>query len=217
MGADKLKTEIKNVEPEDSVGIPRPTNKFSMDQFRVSEDGVKSVGTLIHALPCYKISDAGDFVRLHPDEENYWSCPFYLVEVPIKGQKKKSKTHLVTEAIADAYLGRSKVKRVRLALASKPFDNFFLCIVPAQNEDNSFNESALRWCEVAKAKWVEVYREENKDAYAGRFPIDADAFDEPNWPTQPLEDLIGATFDGCLIIDSEHEGLKRLRGQKQSL
>ena len=36
-----------------------------------------------------------------------------------------------------------KIKRQRLALASKPHDVFFLCIVPSQNLDNSWNATAL--------------------------------------------------------------------------
>ena len=71
------------------------------------------------------------------------------MSVPIKGEKRDM-LHLIDEEIAMQYLPSKKIKRQRLALASKPHDVFFFCIVPSQNLDNSWNATALTACEQAK-------------------------------------------------------------------
>jgi hypothetical protein len=45
-----------------------------LDRFK-SKRGAKGAGveTLLAALPHHKVSEAKDFVRLHPNEEDYWS------------------------------------------------------------------------------------------------------------------------------------------------
>ena len=80
-------------------------------------------------------------MRLHPNEENYWSIELCFVNVPIKGAKRDT-VHLIEEALAMQYLESARIDRFRLALASKPNDVFFLCHVPSQNLDNRYNETA---------------------------------------------------------------------------
>jgi hypothetical protein len=175
------------------------------------------VETLQTALPHHSISQAKDFVRLHEDETKSWSPELCFVSVPIKGQARDT-LHLIDEDIAMQYLPSAKVLRFRLALASKPFDNFFLCHVPSRNTDNSWNESNRQACEQAKSRWVQASsrKEEGVDAYKIEFARDRDAFPEPNWPKQSLGDLILATFGNRMITSEDHPGLLRLIGAKQS-
>ena len=60
------------------------------------------------------------------------------MSVPVQGEKRDM-LHLIDEDLAVEYLPSKKIIRQRLALASKPFDNFFFCIVPSRNLDNSWN------------------------------------------------------------------------------
>jgi hypothetical protein len=175
------------------------------------------VETLQTALPHHKISEAKDFVRLHPDGTRYWSPELCFVSVPIKGQTRDT-LHLIDEGIAMRYLAAAKVLRFRLALASKPFDNFFLCHVPSRNTDNSWNESNRLACEHAKTHWVQATsrKEEGVEAYKIDVAKDADAFPGPKWPTQSLDELILVTFGGRMITSEDHPGLLRLIGAKQS-
>ena len=47
---------------------------------------------------------------------------------------------------------------------------------------------------------------------------DQDAFPEPKWPTQPLNELIFKAFaPHRMITDENHPGLLRLLGKKQNL
>jgi hypothetical protein len=71
------------------------------------------------------------------------------VHVPIKGQKRDL-LHLINEELAECYLPSDRIQRFRLALATKPYDVFFLCHVPSQNLDNAWNDSNLRACHQAK-------------------------------------------------------------------
>ena len=136
--------------------------------------------------------------------------------VPIKGQKNDT-LHLIDEELAVRHLPSAKIQRFRLALATKPYDIFFLAHVPTRNADNPWNATNIEACERAKARWVQASsrREENVDGYKIDFSRDPEAFPQPKWPAQPLNELIERTFAGRMIIEETHPGLLRLIGAKQ--
>jgi hypothetical protein len=200
------------------MSVPKPV-KNMLDMFKSTRNpSIAGVGTLLTALPHYKLSEAKDWVRLHPDEENYWSTELCFVTVPIKGQKKDL-LHLISEDLAKAYLPADRIQRFRLALATKPYDVFFLCHVPSQNIDNTWNDSNVRGCLQAKTKWAQATsrKEENAEGYQITFAYDQDSFPEPKWPTQSLDELILVTFNDRMITSNDHPGLLRLIGAKQAL
>jgi hypothetical protein len=169
-------------------------------------------------LPIHSIKEAKDFVRLHPKEDEYWSDELCFVSVPIKGQKKDL-LHLIEEELAMANLPSARIMRCRLALASKPYDRFFLCQVPSRNLENDYNSTNLAGCDQAKRLWTQVTsrRDEGVEAYKVDKARDPDAFPEPKWPTQTLDELITGTFGADRMIDNEdHPALKRLVGAKLS-
>jgi hypothetical protein len=198
--------------------IAKPS-AFNLDKFK-SKSAAAGAGveTLQAALPHHPLSQAKDFVRLHPDEENYWSPELCFVNVPIKGQKHDT-LHLIDEDLAMAYLPSARVLRFRLALATKPHDVFFLCHVPTQNLDNSWNRSNLDACEQAKTLWTQATsrKDDGVEGYKVNISRDHDAFPAANWPTQTLGELIGVTFAGRTIEQEDHPGLLRLIGAKQQL
>jgi hypothetical protein len=176
---------------------------------------IAAVATKVGMLPISSISEAGDFVRVHPDEATHWSPELCFVRVPVQGAKNDV-LHLIDEDLAMQYLEARQVLRFRLALASKPSDKFFLCSVPTTNLENTWNASTLEGIEDAKRMWVKLMsrRTEGVDAYKISYAKDPDAFSEPRWPTESLEDLILATFKGHTIDDDQHPGLLRLIGAK---
>jgi hypothetical protein len=100
--------------------ITKPS-AFNLDKFKTKNaTAAASVETLQTGLSILKISGAKDFVRLHPDEAEYWSPELCFVSVPIKGQKEET-LHLIEEELALNYLSSGQVERFRLALATKPF------------------------------------------------------------------------------------------------
>jgi hypothetical protein len=199
------------------MSIAKP-GELNLDKFRSKRSPtLAGVETLQTALPHHSMSQAKDWVRLHPNEETYWSPEFCFVHVPIKGQKRET-LHLIEEELAMRHLPSGRIDRFRLALASKPDDVFFLCHVPTQNLDNQWNESNLQACLQAKEKWTQATsrRDEGVDGYKVDVARNDDTFPEPNWPTQSLEKLILTTFVGRMINDDNHPGLLRLIGAKQS-
>jgi hypothetical protein len=205
-------------EDEAAEPIAKP-GTFDLNKYRSKKAAAAAnVETLQTGLPHHNIAAAKDFVRLHPDEDAYWSPELCFTSVPIKGQKRDT-LHLIDEDLAMRYLPSGKVLRFQLALASKPFDIFFLAQVPTRNEDNSWNSTNRHACTMAKTLWVQVTsrKEEGVEAYKIDCARDADAFPEPQWPTQSLGDLIEKTFVGRLIDREDHPALLRLIGAKQSV
>ena len=201
---------------EPTLKIVKPS--FS-EKFK-SKNGptISGVQTLLTALPILKIGDVNDWTKLHPCEDEYWSCELCFVSVPIKGAKHDM-LHLIDDDLAVQYIPAKKINRHRLALASKPNDVFFLCIVPSQNLDNPWNATALKACDHAQTHWIQTVsrRAENVDGYQTTFATDQDAFSEPKWPTRSLDELMEVTFKDASIVHDRHPGLLRLIGAKQDL
>ena len=217
---------VKNVKAVENIGAPTPESvpiakpgEFDLDKFKVKKSAtVANVETLQSPLPVHNISAAKDFVRLHPDVSNYWSDALCFLDVPIKGQKRNT-LHLITEDLALRFLEAGEIKRFRLALASKPNDVFFLCEIPTENLDNSWNDTNLEACEKAKTQWTKATsrKGEGVDNYKIIFAKDLDTFPDPNWPTQSVGELIERAFAGRMIITEDHPALLRKIGAKQSL
>jgi hypothetical protein len=201
------------------LAIAKPSGGFDLSRFKSKLTAtVANVETLTAALPVHNMADAKDLVRLHSNEAEYWSDELCFVEVPIKGQKH-STLHLIDEDLAIRFLQAGEIKRFRLVLASKPLDVFFLCEVPTQNLDNSWNDANVEACEKAKTLWTKSTsrKSEGVESYKITVARDEDVFHEPNWPKQSLAELIARAFAGRMIETTDHPALLRKIGAKQSL
>ncbi len=218
--SDDPKLKVVYPETEPAEPIPQPEQKFSLDKFKSKNpNATPNIETLPTALPHGTLSEAKDFVRLHPDEEKYWSAELCFVRVPIIGQKRDL-LHLIDEEVAlRNNVSDKKILRFRLALATKPYDAFFLCHVPSRNLDNSWNASMLKACQQAKTLWTQVssQKERGTESYKIDKARDNDAFPTTKWLTQYLAELICRTFEGCQIETDNHPGLLRIVGDKQSV
>jgi len=202
--------------PELKVIETNAAEEFDLSRFKSKRGAVGTIEVLPTALPHHKVAQAKDFVRLHPDEESYWSEELCFVNVPIKGQKRDT-LHLIDEELAMRYLPSGAISRCRLALAAKPYDVFFLAEVPSQNlEENLWNATNIQGCMQAKTSWVKLVslKDENKDMYRIVPALDQDSLPEPHWPSQSLNKLITLTFEGRMIMAPDHPGLLRLRGAR---
>jgi hypothetical protein len=218
MVEESKKPKLEVVGDGEDISIPKP-KKFSLDKFRSKQGpSIGGVETLQTALPHHSISQAKDFVRLHPNQETHWTPELCFVSVPIKGQKRDT-LHMIDEEVALRRLDSATIQRFRLALASKPHDTFFFCHVPTQNLDNSWNHDNIMACETAMQSWIKVTsrRAENIDGYLIKHALNPKAFTEPKWPKQSLDDLLEVTFAGRMIESDDHPGLLRLLGDVQDL
>jgi hypothetical protein len=198
------------------ISIAKPKTEGGLARFKSkAAPTIANVGTKVGMLPISSLSEAGDFCRVHPDEATHWSPELCFVRVPVQGSKNDV-LHLIDEDIGMQYLEAKQIIRQRLALASKPGDKFFLCVVPTVNLENTWNASAIDGIEEAKRLWVKLVsrRPEGVDAYKIMYAKDVDAFSEPQWPKETLDDLILATFKGHTIDNDQHPGLLRLIGAK---
>jgi hypothetical protein len=179
---------------------------------------ISGVETLLTALPILKIGDVNDWTRLHPSEDDYWSPEMCFVAVPIKGTKRDM-LHAIDDDLAVQHLPAKKIKRHRLALACKPHDVFFFCIVPSQNLDNAWNADALKACHQAQTHWIQALsrRSEGAEGYEIKLAQDQAAFPEPKWPSRSNDELLEVTFRDANIDHGNHPGLLRLIGAKQDL
>lgn len=201
--------------PPDTPPIEKPAEPSLLDRFKSKRSPlIAGVETLQTALPHYRIADANDWVRLHPDPA-YWSDELCFVTVPVIGTKD-GHLHLIDETLAMANLASKKIQRFRLALASKPNDVFFLCQVPSQNLDNPWNYTNLQACVEAKEHWTQgtSRKAEGVEGYQISYARSPEAFPSPKWPSTPLSKLIEVTFASRMIFDEQHPGLKRLLGDK---
>jgi hypothetical protein len=203
---------------EERISIVKPED-FSLEGFRSTKPASLSiVATLQAGLPHHNMAAAKDFVRLHPDEAAYWSEELCFVNVTVQGQARAA-LHLINETLAMKHLEPAQIQRFRLALATKPHDRFFLCHVPSQRLDNSWNESSLAGCVQAKTLWTEVVslKDAGHEHYKINSARDSDAFPEPKWPPQSLNQLIFVSFANFMIQRDDHPALLRKVGAKQSL
>lgn len=124
---------------------------------------------------------------------------------------ERNTLHLIVEDLALRFLEAGEIKRFRLALASKPNDVFFLCEVPTQNLDNSWDQTNLEACERAKTFWTKATsrKGEGVENYKISFAKEPDAFRDPDWPKQPLGELIAHAFGGRMIETEDHPALLR--------
>jgi hypothetical protein len=167
--------------PESKIIKPSFSEKYKSK----NAPTISGVQTLLTALPILKIGDVNDWARLHPSEDEYWTNEMCFVSVPIAGTKRDM-LHVIEDDLAIKYLPSKKIKRHRLALATKPHDSFFLCIVPSQNLDNAWNADALTACHKAQTHWIQAMsrRAENAEGYEIKHAVDHDAFPPPKWPAR---------------------------------
>jgi len=220
MATRKPKLKLASDSTEPATPIAKPEEPFDINKFKSTQTPtLAGVQTLQTGLPCHKISEARDFVRLHPDETKFWSANLCFVNVPIIGGQKSATLHLIVEDLAMKYLQSARILRFRLALATKPGNAFFLCHVPTQHLDNPWNATNVDACEQAKSLWTMATSRitECVDGYKITFAVDKDAFDEPEWPSQSLPDMVGRTFVGRIITTENDPALLRLIGAKQRL
>jgi hypothetical protein len=219
--ADKPDLKVVEDLAKPAAPIAKPSES-DLDEFKSDETPVAVVETLLAALPHHPLPQAEDFARLHPDETTYWSSTLCFINVPIKGQARDT-LHLISNRLANL-LPPKRIKRFRLALATKPYDVFFLCHVPVPNNanvDNTWIQSNLEACEQAKSYWVMATSQKaaGLERYEITFTKDKknDAFPVPKWPTQSLDELISVTFKGRKITKEDDPAFARLIGAKPSV
>ena len=203
-------------EPQAPIAKP---DGFSLDKFKSKHAAaMANVETLQTALPHHSIAQAKDFVRLHPNEENHWSSELCFVDVPIKGQKRDT-LHLIDEELAMRYLPSVELNTASPGARDQAVRHIFPLPGPdAEHRQHLEREQIGRVRRRRRyGRGTVVGRRKASTATRSTFARDPDAFPEPKWPTQSLDELIERTFAGRMIDSEDHPGLLRLIGAKQSV
>jgi len=128
---------------------------------------------------------------------------------------------LVEDLERELYLATPKLA---LELGS---DAYPVCLVPYVTRDptvglwpvkagqpgakpNSWNESAFRAALVAKEKWTRLQSNQTLSCYEAKVAIGD--FEEPIFPEDEYDELIGRAFDGRIIETSGHHVIQKLLG-----
>ena len=145
------------------VSIERPKGSL-LARFKTGRENEGRVEKLLMALPHYKPSDARDFIRLHPDDD-YWSDELSFATVPVQGMKD-GVLHLITIELA-LELPPGRRGAVPVGVGDQTFQSLFLAHIPSTNLDNIWNETCVRACTEARAKWRMVVSRkiEGKEGY----------------------------------------------------
>ena len=203
---------------DDVAPIAKPS-AFDLDKFKSKRAAAMAdVETLQTALAASSHRKAKDFVAASRTRKITGRTELCFVNVPIKGQRRDT-LHLIEEELAMQYLPSGSILRFRLALATKPYDVFFLATCRRRTSTTRGTRPTCRpasrrrrcGCRPPAAK------ERRRRGLQDRLRPSTRRFPEPKWPTQSLAELIGVTFAGRMIDTRRSSGLLRLIGAKQNL
>jgi hypothetical protein len=177
----------------------------SLQDIAVDTGGVIG-GRKIRSVISVRKPKPNEFVRAHPDPQNY-SVPIFLYTDP----EDRDTTWYVTQPVV-SYFTNGVVCRL-ITLAVNQTGAAFLWPVP--NDDyktmrNLFNASHRRAYHEAKSNWVKMFREEGADGYTIVAPVGN--LPPPQWPEEEFLDLLELGFRGKVIDRADHDIIKGQAG-----
>ena len=200
--------------PELKIVKPSFSEKFKSK----NAPTISGVQTLLTALPIIKIGDVDDWTRLHPSEDDYWSCEMCFVRCRSRAPSATCCTSSMTTSRCSTCQPRRSSGIGWRWPASRTMCSFSASC-RAKTSTTAWNADALKACHLAQTHWVQAMsrRSEGAEGYEIKFAQDQDAFPEPKWPTRSLDELLEVTFKDANIDHDRHPGLLRLIGAKQDL
>ena len=165
---------------------------FTLDRFKTKRAAaMANVETLLTALPHHSIAQAKDFVRLHPDEDAYWSPELCFVDRADQGAEAR---HLAPDrrGTRRALPAERQDSALPSGAGDKPYDVFFLVPRPDTQRGQHLEREQHRGLRAGKDA-MDAGDEPSRGGRRG-YKIDVardpDAFPQPKWPTQSLDELI---------------------------
>ncbi len=219
---DRLNTTEVTPDPSDNgkllaqtEGTPTPDsvpdkdlNPFDPARFRLTQDFASQLGVkkLLITVPVRKPSREW-WVQTHPDDA-YW------LETAVLELKEDRETYLVVPELWPALSTEASFVRKVLVLTMNRQKVPFLWPIRMPGEDgklDDWNHSALEAAQIARGRWVRVSADMSLGAYAvAESTADLSA---PEWPDEPMSELLRVAFKRYLIEDQDHAVLRKLRGE----
>jgi hypothetical protein len=184
------------------------TDPFDPAKLRLSQDFAAELGVKkkLLTVPVRK-PDKAWFVRVHPGEQ-------YRLQAAILELREEREHYLVTPEIVQGLAGETAVSPRTIFTAVNRQGVVFLWPVRLPGLDGKLDEwsrSAQEAAQQAMKSWTRVQANMGLGAYdvfqaTGSLP-------EPQWPEEPLRELLKVGFNGKLIQALDHPVLRKLRGE----
>ena len=185
-----------------------PADPFDPASLRLSQDFAAHLGVKkqLLSVPVRK-PDKAWFVRVHPGEQ-------YRLQAAVLELREEREHYLVTPEIVQGLAGETAVSPRTIFTAVNRQGVVFLWPVRLPGPDGKLDEwsrSAQEAARLAMGGWVRVQANMGLGAF-DVFQAVA-ALPEPQWPEEPLRELLKVGFNGKLIDTLDHPVLRKLRGE----
>jgi hypothetical protein len=148
-----------------------------------------------------------EFCRVSKNPEH--NLDLYILEYPFKSAD--SQLYAVSVNLYEEGQGFAP-KNLRLCVERS--GNLFvwpLCVANLDGWTNTWTDSALECCQIAEDTWVRMAPSTKKSCYV--WTNATGIADEPKFPDKPFTEILEEAFKGRIIDSSDHEVLKKLRGE----
>lgn len=190
----------------------KPDKRATADPFadlsklRISQDFAAGIGVkkALITVPVRK-PDRQWFVRVHPEED-------FRLQTAVLELRDEREAYLVARELWADLSGEVVPKVLFTAINRQGV--VFLWGIRLPGDDgrlDEWNRSALEAAEKAQSRWVRIASNQSLRAYEV-WEASTD-LPEPEWPDQPLQELLRIGFRDRFIDSLDHPVLKRLRGE----
>ena len=197
----------KPIEP--AVGEQKPADAndpFSdLSKLRLDQNFADTVGVkkLLRTVPVRKPGKQ-EWVRVHPGER---LAPAALVEL-----KDDREIYLVWPDLVRELPGEYYIATLHLAITRQGVVFIWPTREPdPDGRDNEYWRTAREAVEAAWTHWIRVRANTQLGAYE-IFESENQNIPDPDWPTEPFNEIVKVAFRDRLIDCPDHPVIKRLRG-----
>ncbi len=183
------------------------TSLIELSELRISQDYAEIGITKSTVTVPVRKPNKQDFVRTHPNEEEYW-LPTWVLNYDDDNDRT---TYLVAPSLRQEIA--SELTPMMLIASISRQGVLFLWPIRLPDEDgkhNSWCQSALIGARMAKDSWVRV--KSNRALGAYELHAASGDLEAPQWPDLTLEEIVQTAFKDAYIDSPDHHILKRLRG-----
>ncbi|MBL8793323.1 MAG: hypothetical protein JNM56_05425 [Planctomycetia bacterium] len=181
---------------------------FDPASLRLSQDYASVVGVKKALLTVPVRKPAKEWwVRTHPDDN-------YQLSTAVIDLKEEGETYLVAQPLWPALAAESTFSPRAFFLAVNRQQVVFFWPVRLPGSDGKLDDwsrSAMQAAVMARKQWVRVTSNMSLGAYEVSYSTAT--WDEPEWPTQSMTELLKTAFKDRHIDSFDHPILKRLRGE----